>query len=278
MPTRRCAVPTRRCAVLGSPVAHSLSPVLHRTAYALLGLDWDYGRHDVDAAGLPAFLAGLDGAWRGLSLTMPLKEAALACVDDVSDLAAQVRAVNTVVIGDDGRRRGDNTDVPGMVAALRERGVTRVPRATLLGGGATARSALASLAEVADRVAVHVRTPARGTELQAVAAALGLACEVLPWADRHDGLAAPLVVVTTPPGGTDDLAGVVPPSDAVLLDVAYDPWPTPAAGSWERAGATVVSGLDLLAHQAVLQVALMTGGEVPVEALRAAGREALAGR
>ena len=113
---------------MGSPIAHSLSPVLHRTAYALLGLDWEYGRHDVDAAGLPAFLAGLDGSWRGLSLTMPLKEAAVACVSEVSDLAGMVRAVNTVVIGDDGVRRGDNTDVPGMVAALRERGVTRVPR------------------------------------------------------------------------------------------------------------------------------------------------------
>jgi len=262
---------------LGSPIAHSLSPVLHRTAYALLGLDWEYGRHDVDAAGLPAFLAGLDGSWRGLSLTMPLKEAAVACVSEVSDLAGMVRAVNTVVIGDDGVRRGDNTDVPGMVAALRERGVTRVPRATLLGGGATARSALASLAEVADRVTVHVRTPARGADLLAVADALGLPCEVLPWADRHDGVAAPLVVVTTPPGGTDDLAGFDAPAGAVLLDVAYDPWPTPAAGAWERAGATVVSGLDLLVHQAVLQVALMTGGQVPVEPLRAAGRRALIG-
>ncbi len=208
---------------------------------------------------------------------MPLKEAALACVDDPSDLARLVRAVNTVVIEDDGRRRGDNTDVPGMVAALRERGVTRVPHATLLGGGATARSALASLADVADHVVVHVRTPARSTDLLAVAGALGLPCEVLPWADRYAGLGAPLVVVTTPPGGTDDLAGHDAPPDGVLLDVAYDPWPTPAAAAWERAGATVVSGLDLLAHQAALQVALMTGHQVPVERLRAAGRRALAG-
>ena len=93
--------------------------MLHRTAYALLGLDWEYGRHEVQAAGLPAFLAGLDPSWRGLSLTMPLKEAALDVVDEVSELAGLVRAVNTVLLEPDGRRRGDNTDVPGSVAALR---------------------------------------------------------------------------------------------------------------------------------------------------------------
>jgi shikimate dehydrogenase len=252
--------------------------VLHRTAYALLGLDWQYGRHEVQEAGLAAFLAGLDPSWRGLSLTMPLKEAALGCVDEVSDLARLVRAVNTVLLEPDGRRVGDNTDVPGMVAALRERGVDRAPTATLLGGGATARSALASLAQVADRVRAYVRTSARAGELREVASALGLACEVLPWEDRHAGLGARLVVVTTPAAGSADLAGVEAPADGVLLDVAYDPWPTPAATAWGRAGATVVSGLDLLAHQAVLQVTLMTGRQVPVGPLRDAGRAALDAR
>jgi shikimate dehydrogenase len=85
-----------RCAVLGSPIAHSLSPALHSAAYAYLGLNWHYGRHEVDEAALPDFIRGLDSSWRGLSLTMPLKQAAIALVDEISSTARVVDAVNTV--------------------------------------------------------------------------------------------------------------------------------------------------------------------------------------
>ncbi|MYV62684.1 shikimate dehydrogenase, partial [Streptomyces sp. SID4931] len=113
----------RRAAVLGSPIAHSLSPVLHRAAYAELGLEhWSYDRFEVDEAALPGFIEGLDASWAGLSLTMPLKRAIIPLLDEVSATAASVEAVNTVVFTEDGRRVGDNTDIPGMVAALRERG------------------------------------------------------------------------------------------------------------------------------------------------------------
>lgn len=114
----------RRAAVLGSPIAHSLSPVLHRAAYAELGLDdWSYDRFEVDEAGLPGFVGELDDSWAGLSLTMPLKRAIIPLLDEISDTAASVEAVNTVVFREDGRRVGDNTDIPGMIAALRERNV-----------------------------------------------------------------------------------------------------------------------------------------------------------
>lgn len=129
-----------RAAVLGSPIAHSLSPALHRAAYAALGLDgWRYDRFEVDEGALPGFLAGLDPAqWAGLSLTMPLKRAVIPLLDTITGTAASVEAVNTVVFHRDGRRTGDNTDIPGMLAALRERGVTSVPAAAVLGAGATA--------------------------------------------------------------------------------------------------------------------------------------------
>src|SRR5471032_3411841 len=168
----------RRCAVLGSPIEHSLSPALHRAAYAYLGLDWQYGRYEVDEAALPDFFRGLDASWRGLSLTMPLKQAAIDCVDELSETARLVEAVNTVLFEPDGRRYGDNTDVPGMVNGLRERGVGQVPAGTVLGGGATARSALAVLRQVADAATVYVRTPARAQTLLSVADELGLACTV----------------------------------------------------------------------------------------------------
>ena len=143
------STPTRRAAVLGSPIAHSLSPVLHRAAYAELGLaHWSYDRFEVDEAALPGFLDGLDGSWAGLSLTMPLKRAILPLLDGISDTAASVEAVNTVVFTDDGRRIGDNTDIPGMIAALRERGVDKVDSAAVLGAGATASSALAALSRI----------------------------------------------------------------------------------------------------------------------------------
>jgi shikimate dehydrogenase len=268
----------RRCAVLGSPIAHSLSPALHRAAYAYLGLDWQYGRYEVDEAALPDFFRGLAASWRGLSLTMPLKQAAIACVDELSETARLVEAVNTVLFEADGRRVGDNTDVPGMVNGLRERGVGQVSAGTVLGGGATARSALAVLRQVADAATVYVRTPERAQALGSVADELGLACTVRPWAERHDGLAAPVVMVTTPAGATDDLADAVPATPGALLDVGYSSGASPLSTSWASAGGAVVGGLDVLVHQAVLQVLLMTGKDVPLSVLRDAGERVVAAR
>jgi shikimate dehydrogenase len=268
----------RQCAVLGSPIAHSLSPALHKAAYGYLGLNWHYGSHDVDEAGLVGFVRGLDSSWRGLSLTMPLKQAALACADELSEIARTVEAVNTLLIEPDGRRSGDNTDVPGMVNGLRERGVGRVSAGAVLGGGATARSALAALRQVSGAVTVYVRTPARAESLLSTAADLGLACTVRPWEERRDGLAAPVVLVTTPTGATDDLSYAVPAAPGTLLDVGYGSGATPLSTAWAAAGGAVVDGLDLLVHQAVLQVRLMTGQDVPVSVLRDAGARVVAAR
>jgi len=253
-----------RAAVLGSPIAHSLSPALHRAAYAYLGLNWQYGSYEVDEAGLPDFFRGLDESWRGLSLTMPLKQAAIACVDEVSEMARLVAAVNTVLFEPDRSSHGHNTDVPGMVNGLQERGVGRVVAGAVLGGGATARSALAVLRQVADAATVYVRTPARAEHLLSIAAELGLVCTVRPWEERHEGLAAPVVMVTTPVGATDDLADGIPDEPGALLDVGYGSGATALAMSWAATGGAVVGGLDVLVHQAALQVFLMTGKAVPV--------------
>jgi shikimate dehydrogenase len=268
----------RRCAVLGSPIAHSLSPTLHMAAYAYLGLPWDYGRHEVDESTFGDFLAGLDASWRGLSLTMPLKQVALSAVDEVSVTARTVEAVNTIVIDDDGRLRGDNTDVPGMVNGLRGRGVGRVAQGSVLGGGATARSALAVLTEVADTATVYVRTPARAELLLATAASLGLPCTVRPWSERRDALAADVLMVTTPVGATDDLAELVPEAPGALLDVVYTKGTTPLSLAWAERGGPVVGGLDVLVEQALLQVLLMTGREVPARVMTEALDRALAAR
>lgn len=276
-----------KAAVLGSPIAHSLSPVLHHAAYAELGLPWTYESHDVDETSLPQFLAGLDDAWAGLSLTMPLKRAVLPLLDWASPTVRAIEAANTVVLSR-GRRLGANTDVPGMSAAFTERGITAAPSGTVvvLGGGATATSALAALHALGvDSPVVVVRRPHAVDLLRAVERRLGQTIEVRPWADAGALLAAASLVVSTVPGGVaDPLAPGLRTGDPRrwLLDVAYDPWPSALALAWERTGGQVIGGLDLLVHQAVLQVALMTGRDAEAGRLapvmQAAGQAELARR
>jgi shikimate dehydrogenase len=274
-----------RAAVLGSPVAHSLSPALHRAAYAHLGLtEWSYDAIEVDRSGLAGFLAGLDDSWRGLSLTMPLKESVIDLLDDVSPTAQSVRAVNTVVIGPD-RRFGLNTDVSGMVAVLRE--VLRdVPRlggtrpdleVVVLGGGATARSCLAALSDVGfESATAYVRRVEGSAEMSATAERVALSLTVRPWPELALDPAARLIISTAPAHATDELTGLVPPrTKGTLVDVVYSPWPTALAAAWQTAGGAAVGGLELLVHQAVGQVRAFTGREVPVDVLRAAAHSSV---
>ncbi|MFD5483231.1 shikimate dehydrogenase [Streptomyces hawaiiensis] len=275
------ATDARRAGVLGSPIAHSLSPVLHRTAYQELGLEgWTYDRFEVDEAGLPAFFETLGPGWAGLSLTMPLKRAVIPLLDEVSETAASVEAVNTVVFTEDGRRVGDNTDIPGIVAALRERGIEQIDSAAILGAGATASSALAALSRICPgEIAVYVRSETRAAEMRQWAERLDVAVRIADWADAEHALRAPLVISTTPAGVTDALTRSVPERPAALFDVLYDPWPTELAARWSAYGGAVVSGLDLLVHQAVLQVEQMTGlAPAPLDAMRKAGERALTAR
>jgi shikimate dehydrogenase len=262
--------------VLGSPVAHSLSPALHTAAYAALGLEgWHYDRHECAEDGLAGFVDGLGPEWAGLSLTMPLKRVALEVADTVSPLAAATGAANTLVFRDGGRF-ADNTDVAGIVAAL---GPVR-GRAVVLGAGGTAQAALAALRDLGiDDVTVLVRSAPRTGDLRAAARRLGVdpvvddalgdparASAVLERAD--------VVVSTLPPGAADTLTGAA----GVVLDVVYVPWPTVFAATAAAAGARVVSGLEMLLHQAVAQVELMTGRPGPVDAMRTALDEAVAAR
>ncbi|WP_432564858.1 shikimate dehydrogenase [Kineococcus sp. SYSU DK003] len=282
-----------RAAVCGYPIQHSLSPALHRAAYEALGLDgWSYDLLEVDEERLPAVVSALDSQWAGLSLTMPLKQAIVPLVDEVSDFARAVGSVNTVVVtprldrrNTPGRRgvrlRAENTDVIGLVTALAEAGASRISRGVVLGGGATARSAVVALLQAgcARPVAV-VRSPDRATELAGVAARLGGEVEIRDWSELPVALTADVVISTVPIGGseamTDAVLGAFRPTWwPLLLDVVYAPWPTPLAQRW---GGPIVNGFEMLLHQAVAQVELMTGRTGPVEAMRAAGLAALAER
>jgi shikimate dehydrogenase len=268
----------RRCAVLGSPIAHSLSPLLHRAAYAELGLAWSYDAVEVTEDGLATFLDGLDEQWRGLSLTMPLKRAVVPLVDELSDRAVQAGAANTVVL-EPGRRTGHNTDIPGAAAAVEERWAGGVARTVVIGGGATAASILLALTDLGcTHATLVVRSPDRAREtLEAVrrhprppaidVARMGV--DPVPDAD--------VVVSTIPAAAQDAWVLDVGSRAAVVFEVVYDPWPTPLSAA-VSSGQTLVTGLDLLVHQAALQVELMTGAAAPLAVMRSAGELAMAGR
>ncbi len=284
---------TLRAAVLGHPISHSKSPALHRAAYAYLGLELDYAPVDVTEEALPAFMArlrdeaGRGGRWRGLSVTMPLKTAMLAEVDEVRGIARALGVINTVAFEPDEpadgasagrsgtvRLIGYNTDVAGIVNALRHAGAPAAPAAAVLGGGGTAAAAIAALKELGAAAAdVFVRDVGRAAAARAASAAVGLPIRVLPIAGAATAVAgADVVISTLPPRAADTLAGELQhafgaeraresgrTSPGVLLDVAYDPWPSRIAAAWQDAGGTVVAGLEMLIYQAVEQVRYFTG-------------------
>ena len=252
-----------RLAVLGSPIAHSKSPAIQAAAYRVLGLDWSYTAADVTEDALAGFIADRDDAWRGLSLTMPLKRAVLPLLATTDPLVDLVGAANTVRLDSDGVH-GYNTDVYGVTQPLREAGVERVRLVHILGGGATAASVVAAVAELgAERVLVRARTPERAAPLVELGDRLGVEVTARSIAMEDRSLIVPDVIVSTLPGGASE--GIVFPEavreGSLLFDVAYDPWPSELARAWAAVGGRVVSGLDMLVHQAVGQIRIWLNGD-----------------
>lgn len=258
-----------RAAVLGHPISHSKSPALHAAAYAQLGIDISYTAVDVTEPALPAFMKQVSQqeGWRGLSVTMPLKAAMLHEVDEVRGVASVLGVVNTVVFEDAGdgvKRVAYNTDVAGIVDAVRNAGVAPTPSAVILGGGGTAAAAVAALKLLgAVSVQLFVRDTSRVQEARAAAAGVGVDLAVRQLAEAAGPTAAADVVISTlPPRVADGLARELAASGArtpgVLLDVAYDPWPSKIASAWQAGGGSVVPGLEMLLYQAVEQVRLFS--------------------
>lgn len=267
-----------RSAVLGSPIAHSLSPVLHTAGYAATGLTrWRYTAIECAEIELPGRLARFGPEWAGLSLTMPLKEAALGVAEVVTPLAAAIGAANTLVRVGSGWC-ADNTDAPGMVAALREAGLGTVDSMAILGAGGTARAALAAARDLGvPRVDVYARRSEAVDAMRPAAERLGVSIVYRTWDDVTACADADLVVSTVPKGAADTLRPAWR-TGTVLFDAIYDPWPTPFAADAVAAGCRIVSGLDLLLHQAIRQFTLFTGIAAPVPAMRVALAAAAATR
>jgi shikimate dehydrogenase len=262
-PAKKAKQAVRKLAVLGSPIDHSRSPELHRAAYKALGLNWEYGAVQVAEDELADFIDGLGPEWRGLSLTMPLKQTVIPLLEEVDRLAEQTGVANTVLL-DDGVLRGFNTDVSGIVWALEAAGLESARFVHILGGGATAASALVAAAELgADRVDVYVRSLERSVWLEPLAHELGLMIRIRPLSQADRSLDIPDLVISTLPGGatTEALYTDSTRRRSVLFDVSYDPWPSVLASAWQAVGGQVVSGLAMLAHQALLQVRIFVSGD-----------------
>ncbi|MEV7691916.1 shikimate dehydrogenase [Microbacterium sp. NPDC089189] len=272
----------RRLAVWGDPIDHSLSPRLHAAAYAELGYDWEYERRRVDEAAFAATLAGLSPAWRGLSLTMPLKSVAFRTAVRRDRRAQLTRAVNTLLFTPHGPR-GFNTDVGGIVASLGDAGVDGVGTARIVGTGATATSALVALGEMGARdVFVVARRPEAAAALAAVGSELGVRVRGAALEGPHPDVE---LTIATLPGEADidpAVADALARAGGPLLDVVYGTWPTPLAVAWQARGQSAVSGLGMLLHQALLQVRVFAAGDpdarLPDEdAVLAAMRRAIMG-
>jgi shikimate dehydrogenase len=263
-----------RAAVLGAPIEHSLSPVIHQRAYEILGWNWRYERHEVHAGQLEKFLENNRGYFRGLSLTMPLKEEALRVIDSISDLGKRVNGVNTLIF-DELHVRGENTDVQGFIDALKFHQILVPKVVTILGGGATARAAIAAVDGISERINVFSRSAHRAKAL--VNSATKSIVNIYEWrelAESHRaienadsfGMKAELVIATTPIGATDQLQ--ITGTSQTLFESLYHPWPTALLRNWRDSGGFGLDGLDLLIWQAIGQLELMNLSDGKVQERR----------
>ena len=271
-------------AVLGSPIAHSRSPRIHRAAYDVLGLPWEYEAIECEEAGLAALLDGSDAAWLGFSVTMPLKAEAHRLSAVLDPVAEESGVANTLlrVLGQGSKPAwaGFNTDVFGLAAAISEAGLDATDT-VVIGSGATAMSAILAARRLG---ALRVTVAARNVETAAALArrfdgsrerdggvAVSVAAVALS-ASAQGELAAALekatLVISTLPGPAAPSTALPAGATRVpLLDVAYDPWPSPLAVRWRVEGGIAHSGVGMLVHQALAQLRIFVNGDPgrPVE-------------
>ncbi|MDR0783731.1 MAG: shikimate dehydrogenase [Propionibacteriaceae bacterium] len=261
------------CAVIGSPIAHSLSPQLHQAAYEALGLDWRYERHELTADQVAAFVAGLGSDWRGLSVTMPCKEA-IVRLGRPDAIVARLGVGNTVIFdghpSDPQTTRIYNTDVTAVVSLLGDTVTPAMSTIEVYGNGATARSVVFALSCLGvKQVSVRARDQVKTARLAADAAGWGITVAAGD---------PPEVLISTVPSAValDWLADRICPR--VVFDVLYDPWPTPLASLAAAQGARVITGLDLLCTQALAQIELMTTQSVDPSLLHAVAADLTSSR
>ncbi|HUZ21030.1 MAG TPA: shikimate dehydrogenase [Acidimicrobiales bacterium] len=284
---------TELVGVVGDPVRHSLSPLLHNAAFAALGLDWAYVAFPVARSELAVALAGARAlGLRGLSVTMPHKEAIARAADQRSRAVERLGAANTVVLRS-GIAVAETTDGVGLLDDLREGAGFDASglRCAVVGAGGAARAVVLALAEAGARSVVVVnRTADRAAQAAALAGSAGRVGTPGELAD------VALVVQATPAGMPGAASGAARPGEParpglavaalarrlgagqLVVDLVYHPPMTPFLAEAASRGATVRNGLGMLVHQAAHQCSLWTGESAPLEAMWAAVGGRTAGR
>ncbi|MDP2886598.1 MAG: shikimate dehydrogenase [Ignavibacteria bacterium] len=272
----------KRFGVIGQPIAHSLSPLLHNTAFSLLGLDCSYEAFDIDPASLPAAIREFkDQGFVGLNVTIPHKESMLSLVDELTDEAKAVGAVNTVTLSG-GRIRGDNTDVYGVAASLEQyRSEIRDRIVVLIGAGGSARAITYALIDrfapaeivIANRtqrraqdLIADVEPYAKKTSLRAISVSDENLDRLMPSAS---------VVINATPVGMFPLVDHSPIGDKagfhsgqIVMDLIYTPLETRFLSLASKCGARTISGLEMFLHQGARSFEIWLGRQLPLEQIR----------
>ncbi|UIZ91336.1 shikimate dehydrogenase [Corynebacterium sp. CNCTC7651] len=260
---------THRAAVLGSPIKHSLSPILHTAGYEAAGLaGWEYTRIECTAEDLPRIVGDAGEEYRGFSVTMPAKFAALQFANEVTDRARAIGSANTLVRTAQGWR-ADNTDCEGILAALDEllRGAP-INRAVVVGAGGTARPALWALRELGTTHVTVINRSDRSAEIAPLTEGMDVAFIDFDGPIEEATMAADVVISTVPPQAVEPHVNDI--AHAPLLDVIYNPWPTKLAIRAASNGHPTVGGLVMLAGQSYSQFEQFTGTAAPRGAMRSA--------
>lgn len=276
--------------VLGHPVGHSLSPAMHNAALAQLGLDGVYVAFDVPPAGLRDAVLGLQALGvAGVNCTIPHKEALLPLMDELSEEAAFIGAVNTIEFRD-GRRIGHNTDAPGFLSALRAAGAEPEGQEVLvLGAGGSARAVVVALVAAGARVTIANRTRERSEELAAELNAKFDTEEVraltFSEADLRPVVERAAILVNTTSLGMSPHVEAMPAvplealrPDARVYDLIYNPLETRLLREARLRGAGTANGAGMLARQGALALEIWTGKVAPAELMEQVILDALTRR
>lgn len=271
---------TRFCGIIGNPVEHSLSPAIHNAAFRSLGVDCVYLAWKVERIG--DAIRGLRalGNFRGASVTIPHKVAAVPFLDEIEPTAERIGAINTIV-AENGRLIGYNTDATGALRALRGGGVALAGRRiVMLGSGGAARAIAFALAAESDAEKLvilgvdHAERTALADDLRSKTA-LPVDDDTLDESTLRRAVPDAHVLIHCTP------VGMFPKADAscvpasllhaglAVMDIVYNPRVTRLLADAQRAGCRTIPGLEMFLHQAVAQFELWTNRSAPVEVMRA---------
>jgi shikimate dehydrogenase len=268
---------TQHVGLIGWPVEHSVSPAMHNAAFEVLGLPWHYKLLPTPADQVKAVLTSLKAQrYRGANVTVPHKQGVISYLDEITDDAQAIGAVNTILI-QKGKLVGHNTDGDGFLAALREGGFEPADRqALVLGAGGAARAVVHALGKSGCAVTIHNRTAQRAEKLahdMQVSVAADLSGLDL---DRFDLLVNSTSVGMWPGIDASPWPESLPlPPHWTVYDLVYNPAETQLLIQAEALGARPIGGLGMLVHQGALAFELWTGRPAPVDVMRAAAEDAL---